>query len=380
MQTSDGNLANYFNSIKNISILNRDEELKQSLHIVSLNENYLFYLLTNPELKSSIDNALSEWDGTELRDQYASKIMQAISNSAPRVSIKKTKELYRSTRISEQCYYWYTHFSESVLAAEYITTSEKYWAKELFKRYTILQNTKNEFVGANLRLVILIAKKYRTVASSFSFSDLIQEGNIGLMKAIDKFDPTRGFKFSTYASWWIKQQISRSITNKDHVIRLPVHLSDDIYKISHSMQIHFAKTGEFDTQENISKKTGIKLKQVKSAMGSRYIMSSLDAPVNSEEDGITREEVIADENSESPYQKVELTSSSQYIQKAMRILTSIELKILTWRFGLDGSEPKTLRQIGDIFFLSRERIRQIERRALDKLRGKPSRRLYECTR
>jgi RNA polymerase sigma factor (sigma-70 family) len=375
-KTNNG-LSGYFNIIGNRNVLSPDEELKQSLHIVSLSENYLAYLLTHPELKSSIEVSLNELDLTDLRDQYAAKIMKLVANSAPRVSLKRTKELYKATRMSEQCYYWYTNFSGYVLAAEYITSNEKHWAKELFKRYAILQNAKNEFVGSNLRLVISIAKKFRKISSSFDFADIIQEGNIGLMKAIDKFDPTRGFKFSTYAMWWVRQQIYRSVTDKDRLIRVPVHLSDDMYKISHAMQIHFAKTGEFISPEEISKNTGIRFGQVKNAINARTSIFPLDAPINAKEDGLTYEEIVSDEKSKSPYEKIESDSSSQCLHKAMRILTSMELKVLTWRFGLDGEEPKTLREVANVFFLSRERIRQIERKAIGKLRIKSMKYLQE---
>lgn len=229
------------------------------------------------------------------------------------------------------------------------------------------EDAKEQLASANLRLVISIAKKYRNYG--LPFLDLIQEGNLGLMKAIDKFDWRKGYKFSTYATWWIRQAILKALTNRSRTVRVPAHMKELSRKIDQMEEEYIQEHGEEPSVQEIAEELEVSVEKVRRAKKSTQATVSLDKPLGQDaDDGGVLGDILADDNSPTP----EAESFDDLLKGRLKGLLNTELTdrekhILKLRYGLEDYQPRTLEEVGDVFDISRERVRQLQNRAIEKL-------------
>lgn len=240
-------------------------------------------------------------------------------------------------------------------------------SRQIYEGETIAQDAKMTIVESNLRLVVSIAKKYKNRTPGLVFLDLIQEGNIGLMKAVDKFDYRRGYKFSTYATWWIRQGITRAIADQARTIRIPVHMIETIHKLIRVSRHLVQEKGREPTPAEIGEEMALPTDKVRQVLRIAQEPISLETPIGEEEDRQLRD-FIEDRDTISPLNQAALTMLKERVADVLETLTEREEKVLRMRFGIEDGCPRTLEEVGVEFKVTRERIRQIEAKALRKLR------------
>lgn len=231
---------------------------------------------------------------------------------------------------------------------------------------------KNKFASSNLRLVFSMARKH---AARMEIDDLVQEGNIGLLRSVDKFDHERGIKFSTYASWWIRQAVTRAIIDKSTLIRVPVHVADSRGKVFREENKHYLKTGERLSKEALMEKIGVSENKL-DAIRTNTRTISLDAPITNQDHEASNSliDLLPAENEGGPESVIDQDTYEKEVELLLEALTPTEVLIIRWRFSIGHKESLTLQEIADKFDLSRERIRQLEARALQKMRDRVRRR------
>ena len=345
-------------------------KVKQAL----LNQAKKLHYLTNDEILNQIpepEKHIQEIDdifdylfehGVDVFDKVESKevieIEKEKNNSADLLSLLSQKGNVDSVRM----------YLKEIGKINLLTFEEEVDLAQQIEKGS--ESAREKLINANLRLVVSIAKKY--IGRGLTFLDLVQEGNQGLMRAVEKFDWHRGFKFSTYATWWIRQAITRAIADQAKTIRIPVHMVETINKVYKATRALTQRLGHEPEIEQIAEEVGISVEKVEEIYRISQDTTSLSTPVGDDEDSFLGD-FIEDTTQMSPYEETSKELLRESIEEVLNGLDERETKVLSLRFGLMGETPKTLEEVGKIFNVTRERIRQIEAKALRKLRH-PSRR------
>ena len=305
-------------------------------------------------LDTEIEEEEEAWDNEEARSKSEKKAQEAYLDDVSDDSVRLyLREIGKIPLLNPE---------EEITLARRVVAGEK--------------RAKDEMAEANMRLVVSIAKRY--VGRGLDLLDLIQEGNTGLLRAVEKFDPDKGFKFSTYATWWIRQAITRAIADQARTIRIPVHMVETINKLLRTQRRLTQDLNREPTHEEIAKEMEIEVEKVKHIMKIKQDISSLDASVRDDEEDSVLGDFIEDEDTPSPDESATTQLLKEHVKDILGILTEREQKILKMRFGLEDGKSHTLEEVGQEFNVTRERIRQIEAKALMKLRKhKDSKKLHD---
>jgi RNA polymerase primary sigma factor len=257
-------------------------------------------------------------------------------------------------------------YLRSIGKVELLTAEQEVFLAKRIERGDM--HAKEQMVKANLRLVVSIAKGY--LGRGLTFLDLIQEGSLGLIRAVEKFDYRRGYKFSTYATWWIRQAVTRAIADKARTIRIPVHMVEKLNKVVHIERQLVQRLGREPLPEEIAEELDIATHEVREILRMSQLPVSLEKPIGEDEDS-SLGDLVPDEQAESPFDTASLSLRREDVEMALSALPDRERRVLELRYGLDGSQPCTLEEVGRAFGVTRERIRQIENNTLKKLEGLP---------
>ncbi len=356
----DDPVKNYLKQIGQIPLLSADQEIElsrrihlgaEAAHILyadRLKYNSEEYIKRNGERFSFEDEnsflaEVAEAEAAEAAEEGAESDLDAVEQAEEDNDAEVAREIVEEAPLSDNA------------------------RKELLRTRADGLAARRSLAEANLRLVVSIAKKH--VGHNLAFLDLIQEGNIGLIKAAEKFDCDRGFRFSTYATWWIRQAITRSIADQARTIRIPVHMVETINRMRQATNTLVYQNGHEPTPEELSQAMGMSIERVREIQRMAQEPASLESPVGEEEDS-SLGDFVADETAEAPGRAADRAMVAQQINSALEHLTPREQKVIRLRFGLDDGRPRTLEEVGRDFGVTRERVRQIEAKAIRKLHSR----------
>lgn len=335
--------------------------------LILLDEIYSLFMDLGIEVIDTKDQAL--WDEKEWKQDVGKNDEVAVVEDREKLSMtaRKDKKRKKEAEFREIANDSIRLYLCEIGRVKLLTAKEEV---ELARRIAKGdQSAKAKLAEANLRLVVSIAKKY--IGRGLSFLDLIQEGNIGLFRAVEKFDPNRGFKFSTYATWWIRQAITRAIADQARTIRIPVHMVETINKLTHAQRRLVQELGREPLLEELAAEMDLDIKKVRHIMKISQDIVSLEAPVGTEEDSKLGD-FIEDDEALSPAESTNRQLIKENIHEMLQYLSPRERKIIEMRFGLKDGVGHTLEEVGQEFHVTRERIRQIEAKVLQKLKEHPT--------
>jgi RNA polymerase primary sigma factor len=323
-----------------------------------------------PEVEKDIsflEIVYARLDKEGIKVQESSSLSNVVDKDKEEIS---AKELQDATRIDSDLPDAVQMYLKEIGRTPLLNSAEE---KELAKRIERGEEiARQKLIQANLRLVVSIAKRYVNRSPHLSILDLIQEGNIGLSRAVDKFDYHKGFKFSTYATWWIRQAVTRALADYSRTIRIPVHMVETIMKYTQTKRRLMQELGREPLPEEIGAEMGMDTEKVHYIQRISQEVISLETPIGDDDDDSILADFVPDESNLSPDQLANHALLRDQIREVLTDLTERERKILAMRFGLDDNIPHTLEEVGKVFGVTRERIRQIEAKALDKIRGHDS--------
>ena len=379
----------YFHSLGNISILKRNEEIELAKRLEE-GKDIIKGVVTTLPLYKQLEASLDGKDGEDLNnseeektDEALEKSLKILDNLMIKIEIADRKIARYGTLkdlkklINEKKKHGINSIQLNTIANEVqneykqvesevgirINELKATWDR-ITKARILISEAKNELITRNLRLVVSVAKNY--TGRGLSLLDRIQEGNIGLMKAIDKFDYKKGFKFSTYATWWIRQGATRALIDQTKTIRVPVHMMEFYNKVTKASRELISQIGREPSKEEIATKLGIPIRKVEEIFRAIQDPIALQTPIG--DDGTTIEEFISDKDSPSPYTNAERNNVTEQILKILHTLTPREEEVIRMRFGIGVDRDHTLEEVGRHLSITRERVRQIEEKALRKLK------------
>jgi RNA polymerase primary sigma factor len=380
----------YFHSMGNITILTRNEEIEIAKNLEEGKEIIKGIVTALPlykQVEASLDGKDEEdldYSEEEKTDEALEMSLKVLDNLMPTIEIaerkiarygtlKDVKKIINQKRKQDINSIKLNTIAKEVQDEYKRVTSEvgikidelKVKWERITRARTLISEAKNELVTRNLRLVVNLAKHY--IGRGLSFLDLIQEGNIGLMKSIDKFDYKMGFKFSTYATWWIRQGITRALIDQTKTIRVPVHMMEFYNKVSRASRELTQQLGREPSKEEIAKRLEVSTRKIEEVFRAIQDPIALQTPVGDEDSKL--EDFISDKDSPSPYSNTERNNVTEHILKVLNTLTPREEKIIRMRFGIGFDKDHTLEEVGRYFSITRERVRQIESKALIKLKN-----------
>jgi RNA polymerase primary sigma factor len=386
----DPGLGKYFSDLANHKVLTSEQEIEIAKKLASLEIERWTVALREvsivPQMIQAIETQMTPDHQIENFSEFREYINSILNEDSAKehnpAVIKQNKQRYTETiaaiaaKIHEQDinrdFISSVHRIVLALTKDERTNKEPKWIN-LVKDCEILaarvRAVKHSFIRANLRLVVSIARRYDR--GQMPFIDIIQEGNLGLIKAVERFDYRKGFRFNTYASWWIRHAIGRALADKGHAVRVPVHALDAQQRLGKAVEAITSRLGRAPTEEELVKETGINSRKLAKVQKHKMTsMTSLDKEVSGTDDR-KYIDMLMDDRIKTPFENTMLSAWNKNMESALSILTPMEQSIIRWRYGLDTQgEEMTLKEIGDFYSLSRERIRQLQEQALLKLRRK----------